>query len=100
VVCPAVLRHQRQHKSLKLLQYARRVWGIEEPDDEQAIDAAIARTETFFQEVGVPTRLSDYGLTPSGCQAVAERFRRRGVKLGEHNAIGGDEIKEILALCA
>ena len=61
---------------------------------------SIARTEAFFQSVGVPTRLSDYGLSPSDCQVVVERFRQRGAKLGERGAIGADEVEEILALCA
>jgi NADP-dependent alcohol dehydrogenase len=100
VLCPAVLRHQRQGKAQKLLQYARRVWGIEGLGDEETIDAAIAKTAAFFESVGVPTRLSDYGLTPADCQVIVERFRRRGIKLGERRAIGAQEIAEILALCA
>jgi NADP-dependent alcohol dehydrogenase len=100
VLCPAVLRHQKQSKARKLILYGRRVWGIHGLSDEETIDAAIAKTEAFFQSVGVPTRLSDYGLTPSDCQVVVERFRRRGVRLGERRAIGPHEIQEILALCA
>ena len=95
-----VLKHQREAKAGKLIQYGRRVWGLEGLGDEETIDAAIARTEEFFQSVGVGTRLSDYGLTPAGCQAVVERFRRRGARLGERQAIGADEIAEILVLCA
>jgi NADP-dependent alcohol dehydrogenase len=95
-----VLRHQRQAKAGKLVQYGRRVWGLEGLGDEQTIDAALARTEAFFQSVGVATRLSDYGLTPADCQAIVERFRKRGARLGERQAIGGEEIAEILALCA
>jgi len=100
ILCPAVLRHQRQWKGEKLVQYARRVWGIHGLGDEATIDAAIAKTEAFFQSVGVPTRLRDYDLTPSDCQVVVERFRQRGTRLGERGAIGAHEIEEILALCA
>jgi NADP-dependent alcohol dehydrogenase len=100
VLCPAVLKHQRQQKAAKLLQYGRRVWDIQGLGDEETIDAAIAKTEEFFQSVGVPTRLSDYDLTPSDCQVVVERFRQRGIRLGEHQTIGAREIEEILALCA
>jgi NADP-dependent alcohol dehydrogenase len=95
-----VLKYQRQAKAHKLAQYGRRVWGIEGLGDEETIDAAIARTEDFFQSVGVPTRLGDYGLTPAGCQVVVERFRQRGTRLGERQAIGADEIAQILTLCA
>jgi NADP-dependent alcohol dehydrogenase len=100
ILCPAVLRHQRRWKGQKLTQYAQRVWGIHGLGDDETIDAAIARTAEFFQSLGVPTRLSDYDLTPSDCQVVVERFRQRGTRLGERRAIGADEIAEILALCA
>jgi NADP-dependent alcohol dehydrogenase len=76
------------------------VWGIEGLGDEQTIDAALERTEVFFQSVGVATHLSDYGLTPADCQVIVERFRKRGARLGERQAIGPDEIAEILVLCA
>ena len=42
VLCPAVLQHQRQWKGRKLIQYAQRVWGIEDRDDQATIDAANA----------------------------------------------------------
>lgn len=100
VVCPAVMRHQRQAKADRLIQYGQRVWGIRGLSDKETIEAAITKTESFFQSVGVATHLSDYGLTPADCQGVAERFRQRGVKLGEHRAIGPQEIQEILALAA
>ncbi len=99
VVLPGLLRHQRNVKCGKLAQYGRRVWGIEGLPDDETADLAIDRTELFFREVGVPTRLRDYNLTPEDCQAVAERFRNRGTKLGEHGAITAKETEEILALC-
>ncbi len=100
IVLPAVLKHERTRKAGKLLQYAQRVWDIQGLGDEETIDAAIARTEEFFQSVGVPTRLSDYGIKLADCQAIVERFRERGWKFGEHKAIGAQEVGEILALCA
>jgi NADP-dependent alcohol dehydrogenase len=76
------------------------VWGIEGLGDDETIDAAIARTDEFFRSVGNPTRLSDYGIRLSDCQAIVERFRERDSRLGEHEAIGAQEVGEILALCA
>ena len=62
IVLPANLQVRRQEKREKLLQYAARVWQIVEGDEEQCIDTAIARTRAFFEQLGLPTRLSDYGL--------------------------------------
>jgi NADP-dependent alcohol dehydrogenase len=100
VVLPAVLHHEKERKGPKLLQYAERVWKIEDLDHDEMMDAAITQTVEFFKSIGMPTRLSDYNITPSDCRPVAERFEQRGVKLGEHQAIGKQEIEEILALCA
>jgi NADP-dependent alcohol dehydrogenase len=100
IVLPAVLHHQKQRKGPKLVQYAQRVWKIEYLGYDEIMDAAITQTVEFFKSIGMPTRLSDYNITPSDCRTVAERFEQRGVKLGEHQAIGKQEIEEILALCA
>jgi NADP-dependent alcohol dehydrogenase len=59
IVLPANLQVRRQEKREKLLQYAARVWQIVEGDEEQRIDTAIARTRAFFEQLGLPTRLSD-----------------------------------------
>jgi NADP-dependent alcohol dehydrogenase len=100
IIHPAVLRHQREHKAAKLIQYARRVWGLRGLSDEEMIDAAIVRTEEFFREVGVPTRLGDYGIDLVACRPIVERFRESGTALGEHKNIGYQEVEQILALCA
>jgi NADP-dependent alcohol dehydrogenase len=100
IIMPAVWKHQRTNKQEKLLQYARRVWGIESTDTVAAIDEAIDKTVIFFNSVGQPTRLGDYNLTPADCMKAAEQLHKRGAKLGEHKNIGKKEVKEILQLCA
>jgi len=100
ILLPAVWKHQRTHKAEKLLKYARRIWGIESADSEAAIDEAIDRTVNFFNSIGMPTKLSDYDLTPAKCMKAAAQLHRRGVKLGEHKNIGKKEVEEILLLCA
>jgi alcohol dehydrogenase YqhD (iron-dependent ADH family) len=50
--------------------------------------------------VGVPTKLSDYGVELAACKPIVERFKERGTKMGEHEDIGYQEVEEILALCA
>ena len=75
-------------KRAKLLQYAERIWNITEGSDDQRIDAAIAATRAFFEQMGVPTRLSDYGLDGSSIPALLEKLQAHGgTKLGEHQDI-------------
>jgi NADP-dependent alcohol dehydrogenase len=100
IIMPAVWKHQRSRKSEKLLQFARRIWVIKTKDIEAAIDAAIEKTVTFFNRIGMPTHLSDYGLTPAECMKAAEQLQKRDVRLGEHGDIGRKEVEEILELCA
>lgn len=46
-----------------MIQYAERVWNIEEVNDDLKIKQAIDKTRSFFEELGVKTHLSDYGIT-------------------------------------
>ncbi len=100
VVLPAVWKHQLESKTPRLAQYARRVWGMDGQSASplELAQAAIDRTEDYFKEIGIATRLGDYGLTAEDCQPAVERLVERGVKLGENQNIGGPEVAEILAL--
>ncbi|HWQ55975.1 MAG TPA: iron-containing alcohol dehydrogenase [Bryobacteraceae bacterium] len=100
VVFPAALAARRESKRAKLLQFAARVWGIREGDPDTRIDTAIARTRTFFESLGVPTRLSAYGIPADTAQVVAGRFEKRGwTGIGERGDVGPAKVEEILALC-
>ncbi len=47
---------------------------LPEGSDDQRIDAAIAATRQFFEQMGVPTRLSDYGLDGSSIPALLAKL--------------------------
>jgi NADP-dependent alcohol dehydrogenase len=100
IVLPAVLKHQRDAKSGKLIQYGKRVWGIRENDKNKAADLAIKMTVTFFKQMGVPTCLSDVHLTPGDVSKTVDALAARGMQLGEHGNVGPKEIAEILQLAA
>ncbi|MCS7041471.1 MAG: iron-containing alcohol dehydrogenase [Bryobacteraceae bacterium] len=99
VVAPHLYRVMKRDKAAKLLQYGERVWGIREGTEEERIEAAIRRTEEFFESLGVPTRLARYeGVKPETPKLVAERLEKRGMaKLGERGAVGPAAVEEILA---
>lgn len=100
VVLPSLLRRQKASKSAKLLQYARRVWGISDANEDAAIEAGIARTEQFFNSLDMPTKLAAYGITPAdAAQKIGERFSRRGTTLGEHGDITAEQVRTILSAC-
>jgi NADP-dependent alcohol dehydrogenase len=101
VVLPATLTVRKEAKRAKLLQYARRVWAISTPDDDRAIDEAIARTRGFFESLGVPTRLAAYQVSAATIPTVVAQLRRHGMlALGESQAVTLAISEQILALCA
>ncbi|ELQ5995975.1 alcohol dehydrogenase [Cronobacter dublinensis] len=96
VVLPALWNEKRNEKRAKLLQYAERVWNITEGSDDERIDAAIAATRRFFETMGAPTRLSDYGLDGSSIPALLAKLDEHGLTaLGEHQDITLDVSRRI-----
>ena len=88
VVLPALLAERREAKRAKLLQFAERVWDIRAGDEDARIDAAIAATRAFFEQMGLPTRLSGHGLDAEAVPQVLAQLERHGMTaLGEQREI-------------
>lgn len=97
IVLPALLQQQRTQKRDKLLQYGRRVFGLEHQDEERLIDEAISHTRAFFEQMGVPTRMADYGIQADAVdKLVAQLEKNHLVKIGEHGDITADVVRAIL----
>lgn len=97
IILPANMQVRRAQKRDKLLQYAERVWHIVDGDEEQRIDAAIARTRVFFEDLGLPTRLADYQLGAKDIDEVIKQLEAHKLtKLGEHQDISLDVSRRIL----
>lgn len=100
IVLPAMLADQREAKRTKLLQYASRVWGFCDGDEDQRIDAAIARTRDFFESLGVATRLSAYGIGADAIPALVAKLEANGmVRLGERQAVTPVVSRRVLEAC-
>ncbi len=100
VVLPAMLSVRRQEKSQKLLQYAERVWDLRGGSREQRIEQAIALTRDFFEQMGVATRLSSYGIDAGGIPKLLEQLERHGmVALGERREITLPISAKVLEQC-
>jgi NADP-dependent alcohol dehydrogenase len=97
IILPTMLQVRRESKRAKLLQYAARVWNITEGDEESRIDAAIAKTRTFFESLGVKTKLSEYNITQDAIANLLKQLEAHGmVALGEHQDVTLDVSKKIL----
>jgi Uncharacterized oxidoreductases, Fe-dependent alcohol dehydrogenase family len=96
IVLPGVMNIEREQKNAKLLQYGERVWGVIDGTDDDRVNQTIAKTVEFFESLGVPTKLPDYSVSTDTIDAITDRFKKRGYKLGEKANIGPGEIKLIL----
>ncbi len=97
IVLPPLMDKMRAQKAPKILQYAARVWGIQEGTDEERIDQAISKTRNFFESMGVKTRLGDYGITEKEIPVLIDQLERHGMSaLGEGRDITLDISREIL----
>lgn len=99
LILPSVMRAQKENKKQKLLQYARRVWGIRLPDAEKSVEQAILMTEDFFNSLGLPTKLKVYKLGEEHIDEIADSLRRHiPANLGERRDMDKSKVKEVLKL--
>ncbi|NDV66610.1 iron-containing alcohol dehydrogenase [Bacteroides sp. 224] len=98
IVLPALARVMKENKKEKLLQMGERVFNINSGSTEEKIEQTIHAMETFFQSLGVRTKLSEYGLGEDIIEPIAKRFEERGWMLGEKQDITPDRVREILQI--
>lgn len=97
IVLPALMQQQRATKRAKLLQYGQRVWQLQHQDEERLIDEAISHTRQFFERMGVPTRLADYGIKADAVDKLVDKLvQHKMLKLGEHRDITPEVSRSIL----
>jgi len=97
VVLPAMLTERFEAKRAKLVQYAERVWDLREGDDQARATQAIERTRTFFESLGVKTRLQDYGIQAADIPNLVEALEAHGMKaLGEKRDVTLDVSRRVL----
>lgn len=96
IVHPGIMRVMQGEKRAKLLQYAARVWGITSGSEQERIDAAIAATEKFYNSLGVPTKLSAYGIGEETITEIERRFAARGWNVGERGIVTPEKAGEAL----
>ncbi|MGL5122775.1 MAG: iron-containing alcohol dehydrogenase [Fusobacteriaceae bacterium] len=96
VVLPALWKVRIDKKEEKLAQYAKRVWHITEGTTREKAFKAIEKTEEFFQNLGISTKLSDYGVTEKQLEEVVEGLiRHKFIALSETGDLTPKIAKEI-----
>ena len=97
IIAPRLWEQKFTEKQDKLTQYGQRVWGLI-GDNEQIARDAIQKTESFFQSLGIKTKLSDYTSEYEGCdKVVSSRFKERGwLQMGERKSITLNDVEAIV----
>ena len=95
IVLPGTMRVMSGPKQKKLEMFCKNVWGVD-AKGEEAVTVAIQKSESFFNSLGIKTRLSDYGIGEDVVNEIVRRFRERGSKLGEHGIVTPDKVEAIL----
>jgi NADP-dependent alcohol dehydrogenase len=97
IVLPGVWKTFHKEKKEKLVQYANRVWGITQGEEERIIEQAIDKTVDFFESLGIGTRLSHYKVMPETIEKIVQRFTsRKWLALGDRELATPEKVKEIL----
>ena len=84
----------------RFAQYARNVWGVEEPDDALAAEQGIAATEGYFRSLGMPVRLSQLSgvgvQDEAGIEDLALRCSYQKTRtVGTFRTLGYDDMLQI-----
>ncbi len=100
VIAPGHYKYNFEAKKEKLAQYAERVWNINEGSTDEKALAAIEKTESFFNELGIDTKLSQYTKDYSGtAELISKRFTERGwLGLGEHKSLKPSDVEKIVTM--
>ncbi len=75
ILTPAWMRYVLSEETAKrFADYGRSVWNLSLEDDDMTVaKTAIDKTEKFFESIGIPTRLSQLGITDENFDKMAER---------------------------
>ena len=96
-------RYVRSENMARFAQFARKVYGVTEPDDLKASEEGILRTNAFFKSLGMPLSLTELlGHTPDDEEIekiAAECTYDHTRKIGSFKVLDYDDIVAIYKSC-
>ncbi|MDX9782231.1 MAG: iron-containing alcohol dehydrogenase [Bacteroidales bacterium] len=96
IVLPGTMWVLREEKGEKILQYGKRIFGVEGNDRDQTVKEIIFKTEKFFNSLGLKTKLSENGGDLLTIDEIERRFSERNVRFGENRSVTSKVAREIL----
>lgn len=99
IVFPGTLRTLADKKRDKILQYGERIWGVTSGVPSVRVSLTIEKTEEFFRNLGLKTRLDEAGIGDDAIEEIVRRFNERGAAYGEDGDVTGEVARRILQNC-
>jgi len=72
VVMPAVFTYTMKHDVVRFATIARRVWNVDETDDEKAAIAGIEALRNFLKSIGMPSDFAQLGAKEEDIEKLAK----------------------------
>ena len=97
---PAWARYVYKENTARFAQFARRVWDVNEKDDEKAALLGIEKMETFFSFIGMPLRLREFGIDKKSIARLADlcTFKKQRT-IPTYIDLDYEKVKEIFESC-
>lgn len=100
VLFPAWARYVYKTAPQRFAQFARRVWDVEEANDEKAALMGIEKMEEFFSLIEMPLKLREFGIDKNSIDKIAELTTFGKTRtIGTYIELDYDKVKEILESC-
>lgn len=96
IVLPGTMRVMKEEKGDKIIQYGKRVFDIDIPDRDAAIEKSIQKTEDLFRSMGFKIKLSENGIGADTIDEIERRFKERNYRLGENRSVDYSVGRKIL----
>jgi NADP-dependent alcohol dehydrogenase len=97
VILPGVMRYMRKEKEERILRLGAVIFGIAEGGDtDERVEKTIAALELFFRDMGLKTRLNEYGITEADLDALTAPIDQLGWRLSEKGHIDTKAARGIL----
>ena len=98
VLLPGVMAYMQKEKQEKILRLGLVVFDIINGTISERVHKTIEAVERFFRDMGLRTRLHEYGIKESDLDLLVGQVKEMNWKLGEHGNIDANTAREILAL--
>ncbi len=100
VLFPAWAKYIYKENVSRFAQFAREVFGVFSDDEVETAEKGIEEMQSFFNLLGMPSRLADFGICKENIDRLAELCTFNNTRtIKSYKALGYEEIKQIFELC-